>query len=332
MIPTRATWREADDGARIELVRRLRQPVEKVWAALTTPARLAAWMGVEWLGDDGPLREGGRFDYRFANTDMETRGQVLTLKPPRVLEHSWFENIPPAAIVRWSLEPDGDGCVLTLTQRAGPPDDGPRTAAGWTQILESLAASLGEADAETGGGMDAWRRRRDHYAAAFPPRATRDGRRIMVDGHPALRFERYLSKPAPDVWAALTEPAALHAWLQAEATIDPWLGGRFHLVLGGGSSRMEGEILGWDPPRRLEYTWPEGAANGDSIVRFEVYDDGGGSRLVLTHVLTGGGDLADFASGWHWHLDALDSALDGEARVFDRPRWAALRQAYAATL
>jgi uncharacterized protein YndB with AHSA1/START domain len=329
---TQAAWREAEDGPRLELVRRFRRPMVAVWAALTTPARLSAWMGVEWLGGDEPLRQGGRFDYRFANTDLESRGRVLVLDPPRILEHTWFENIPPAAIISWRLAPEGEGCVLTLTHRAGPPEDGPRTAAGWTQLLEALAASLGETNATVGGGMDAWRRRRDDYAAAFPPKALRDGRRIEVDGHPALRFERRLAKPAAAVWNALVEPEALKRWLQAEATIDPHIGGRFHLILGGGSSHMKGEVLRWEPPRVLEYTWPETSAGADSTVRFEVFDDGAGSRLVLTHILPDGGDLADFASGWHWHLDALEGALEGGSREFDRPRWAALKRAYAATL
>jgi uncharacterized protein YndB with AHSA1/START domain len=330
--PTQADWRETAEGPRLTLVRRLRQPIDKVWAALTTPERLAAWMGVEWLGDGGSLRVGAPFDYRFAKTDLESRGRVLALDPPRVLEHSWFENIPPAAVVRWALEPDGEGCVLTLTHSAGPPEDGPRTAAGWTQIIESLAASLGEPGAEAGGGMDAWRRRRDAYSAAFPPQALRDGRRTEVEGRPALRFERRLAKQAAEVWSALVQPEALKRWLQAEATIDPHPGGRFHLVLGGGSSHVQGTILRWEPPRMLEYTWPESNAGAGSVVRFEVFDESPGSRLVLTHILPDGRDLADFASGWHWHLDALERALEGEACAFDRPRWAALKRAYAATL
>jgi len=331
--PTQAAWRRAAGDAQLVLTRRLRQPPETVWAALTTPARLAAWMGVEWLGEDGPLREGAPFSYRFANTDMESRGKVLLFDPPRVFEHSWFENIPPAAVVRWAVEPDGEGSLLTLTHRAGPPDDGPRTAAGWTQILEGLAAELGEPDVARGGGMEAWRRLRDRYAAAFPPEANRDGRRVEADGKPALRFDRLLAKPPTDVWTALVDPEGLSRWLLADAvTVDGKVGGRFHLTLGGGSSRVEGEILRWEPPHLLEYTWPERAANGDSQVRFEIFEAPGGARLVLTHIFSGGGDLADFASGWHWHLDALDGALEGRASVFDQPRWAALRQAYAMTL
>ena len=330
--PIRAAWLPGPGGPHLSLVRRFRQPIETVWAAISLPARMAAWMGVEWLGDEAPLCEGAAFDYRFANTELESRGRVLAFEPPRLLEHSWFENIPPAAVVRWSLEPDGEGCVLTLTHRAGPPEDGPRTAAGWTQLIESLAAGLGESDAAPAQGMEAWRRWRDAYAIAFPPAANRDGRQISEDGAPALRFERRFTAPPAALWDALTQPESLARWLLARAAIDPWPGGRFHLTLGGGSSVMAGIVRRWEPPRVLEYTWPETTAGGDSLVRFEIFDDSGGSRLVLTHILRAGGDLADFASGWHWHLDALEGDLAGEAWPEDPPRWQALRRAYAATL
>jgi uncharacterized protein YndB with AHSA1/START domain len=316
----------------LTLSRSLRQPVEKVWAALVTPERLAAWMGVEWLGADTPLGEGAAFSYRFRNTDMESRGRVLRFEPPYVLEHSWFDNVPPGATIRWELAREGDGSRLTLTHHFPEPDDAPRTAAGWAQLLEALAAALGDETAVPVAGMEGWRRNRDVFAASFPREATRDGRQIIVDGAPALRFERFFPKPAGDVWTALTEPAAIGRWLQAEATIEPHVGGQFLLLLGGGSSRMDGRITAWQPPTLLEYTWPEAAANGDSTVRFELASDDAGTWLILTHRLPSGGDLPDFASGWHWHLDALDIALEGEAREFDRPRWAALRRAYAATL
>ncbi len=215
-----AAFRSAKEGSEIELSRVLRAPIEKVWAALTTPARLAEWMGVEWLGEAGALREGSAFDYRFGATGMESRGAVLRLEPPRLLEHSWFDNIPPGAVVRWELAPEGDGCRLTLTHRFGAPDDAPRTAAGWTQILESLAASLGEAGQAADSGKARWRAARDAYALAFPPRATRDGRRIEIEGSPALRFERRLSKPPERVWAALVEPESLARWMQARASVE----------------------------------------------------------------------------------------------------------------
>jgi uncharacterized protein YndB with AHSA1/START domain len=327
--PVAAAFRPLPAGGELTLTRRFRQPVQKVWATLSTPERLADWMGVEWLGGDAPLREGGPFDYRFRQADIETRGRVLRLEPPRLLEHSWFDNQPPGSIVRWSLEPDGEGCILTLTHLFRAPDDAPRTAAGWADLLGSLAASLGEQPVE--GEMGNWPEQRDRYAAAFPPEATRDGRLSEENGSPALRFERRLAKPPEVVWAALTEPEGIARWL-ATAEVEPRAGGRFHLDFHNGQSIVDGRITRWEPPRLLEHTWPEKNANGDSLVRWELSPAGEGTRLVLTHRLDAGGDLADFASGWHWHLDALDRALEGETVPFDEQRWRLLRKVYEMTL
>lgn len=332
---TAALFRPLPAGGELELTRRFRQPVDKVWAALSTPARLADWMGVEWLGGDEPLHVGAAFDYRFRDSDLESRGTVLRFEPPHLLEHSWFDNLPPGAVVSWAVAPDGAGSILTLTHRFRVPDDAPRNAAGWTQILESLAASLGEAKQggqSKGAGKSPWQVARDHYALEFPPEGNRDGRLTEEDGKPALRFERWLARPFADVWAALVEPELIARWFQADATVEPRVGGTFRLAFHAFDHVVDGTITRWEPPRLLEYRWPEAQANGDSRVRWELSAQGERTRLVLTHRLDKGGDLADFASGWHWHLDALDPALQGESRAFDKQRWALLRQIYRMTL
>jgi uncharacterized protein YndB with AHSA1/START domain len=216
-----------------------------------------------------------------------------------------------------------------LTHVFRSPEDAPRTAAGWTQLLGALGASLGEPADE--GGMEGWRAQRDRYAASFPPEANRDGRRTDENGAPALRFERMLAKPPEAVWTALTEPESIARWLTS-AEVEPRVGGRFHLQFDGGASMVDGRIARYEPPRLLEYSWPEKNANGNSLVRWELLPVGEGTRLILTHRLDGGGDLPDFASGWHWHLDALDRALEGETVPFDEQRWRLLRKVYEMTL
>jgi uncharacterized protein YndB with AHSA1/START domain len=328
MMP--AIFHARPGGDAVELSRFLRHPPEKVWAALTIPARLAAWMGIEWLGPDEALRTGAEMHYRFTNMDMETRGTVLRCEPPALLEHSFSDHFPPGAIVTWSLAPEADGTRLTLTHRFRGPEDAPRTAAGWASLLGQLDAALGGHTPQ--GGMEEWRRWRDDFAASFPPAAIRDGRSMTEDGFPALRFERVMAHPPEKIWSALVEPDAIARWWQAEATVEPRLGGKFSLIFQGGPHRMNGEITRWEPPSVLEYTWPETHANGDSLVRWTLRPDVAGCRLTLTHVLRAGGNAADFASGWHWHLDAMDRALLGETVSFDEPRWKTLRKIYQATL
>jgi uncharacterized protein YndB with AHSA1/START domain len=145
-----------------------------------------------------------------------------------------------------------------------------------------------------------------------------------------LTFERDFPRPLEKVWAALITPARIADWLCADAEVEARVGGRFHLVFRNGPHSMTGVITRFEPPHALEYTWPEAAANGHSIVLWELSATPGGTRLVLTHTLAAGGALADFASGWHWHLDALAAAIDGTATPWDRAEWQSLQTSYAA--
>jgi uncharacterized protein YndB with AHSA1/START domain len=317
------------DGAAIETSRLYRQPPEKLWGALTIPQRFD-WTGVQWQGGEAPLDFGARVDFRFADTGLESRGRVLRCEPCGLLEFSVFDNFPPGGVVTWTLSPEAGGCRLGLRHAFGGLEDAPRMGAGWAQLLDRLGGGLGEH--EPPATIQSWQAMRDRVAAVFPALATRDGRAIILDGVPALQFERQL-RHAPDVvWPALTEPAALARWMQAEATVEPRLGGRFHMIFQGGPHRTDGRIIQWEPPRLLEFTWSERGAGEASRVRFALRPIDGGCVLTLTHLLGGPGDMADYASGWHWHLDCLQDALLGETCPFDTARWAALRAIYAAIL
>ena len=67
-------------GETYELVfeRRLAKSVEKVWAALTTPERLADWLATA----DIDLRVGGRFELYWETHDYRMAG-VIRRKPTR---------------------------------------------------------------------------------------------------------------------------------------------------------------------------------------------------------------------------------------------------------
>jgi uncharacterized protein YndB with AHSA1/START domain len=310
-------------GAELMLTRRLRHPAQKVWAALVTPARLEAWMAVEWLGGEAPLQEGGPFHYRFANTDIESVGRVLRLQPPRLFEHSWFENVPPGAVVRWELEPEGTGSRLTLTHRFGGPDDAPRNAAGWTELLRRLEHALDEPGAGPWSPSD-WRALRDQYAASLGEAASLDARWVDTAEGQAVRFVRVLDHPVQTVWALLTDPRAMARWMQADMQVEPRVGGRFRAAFHGMQAVGEGEVTAWDPPRRFAFTWPD-------AVSFTLEPHPAGCRLTLdTRVAPE--RAADNAAGWHWHLDALQRALLGETVGWEWPRIQALHKIYDATL
>ena len=78
--------------------------VEDLWAALTTPERLARW----FLPVEGDLEPGGR--YRL---EGNASGTIDHCEPPRALDLTW-EAGPRTSWVRVRLAPDGERARLTL--------------------------------------------------------------------------------------------------------------------------------------------------------------------------------------------------------------------------
>jgi len=130
--------RKSGDAYEIVFVRRLKQPIEKVWAALTIPERIADWLAAASIEPD--LRIGARFRLRFTEGDYRMAGEIVALDPPRLIAWTWPDPVGADAtpsIVRFDLAPEGAGCVLTLTNTGlGPPD--PNQLAGWHTHLEGL--------------------------------------------------------------------------------------------------------------------------------------------------------------------------------------------------
>jgi uncharacterized protein YndB with AHSA1/START domain len=120
-----------DDTLQIVFHRRLRAPVEKVWAALTTAERLADW----FANAEIDLRVGGilRLDGNGMNTD-EMR--ITICEPPRTFALAWKIG-PKESLVRFDLAPQADGCELTLTH-SGVPIAAANARAGWHALLEAL--------------------------------------------------------------------------------------------------------------------------------------------------------------------------------------------------
>lgn len=151
-------------GETYELVfeRRLACPPEKVWAALTTPERLADWLAKAEID----LRVGGRFELYWDTHDYRMRGTITELDPPRRIAWTWPDDQHPDSIVRWELEPDGDGCRLRLTQSNLNRPSLLSVVGGWHTHLEGLPSAV--------EGIDApWRAEREReivrlYEGALP--------------------------------------------------------------------------------------------------------------------------------------------------------------------
>jgi uncharacterized protein YndB with AHSA1/START domain len=146
-----------------------------------------------------------------------------------------------------------------------------------------------------------------------------------------IRFDRRLAHPIERVWGAITDPEHAIKWWGA-LDIDLTTGGKAVVEWQntddhGNRAVMHGVITELDPPRLLEI---EGDIHG--TLRFALVPDGDGTRLTFTSTLELPEEFrTKVLAGWHFHLDALDEALDGEAvdwQHWPRDRWEQIHAEY----
>jgi uncharacterized protein YndB with AHSA1/START domain len=149
------------------------------------------------------------------------------------------------------------------------------------------------------------------------------------DGRAELRIRRRLAATPASVWRALTDPAELERWLAVSAELELRLGGRVELQLGGDTA--VGEILRFDPPAQLAFSWHESSGAFSSRVDIRLSPDGDGTWLELRHAFTGPANAYGFAAGWHHKLELLADALEGRRPAWRDARFEELLAAYAQT-
>ncbi len=121
------------DTFEIVFERRINKPIDKVWAALTVPERIADWLAIV----DLDLRLGGHYRLKFATEDPEMMGEIIEFEPLRLLTHTWPDPDHPSGVVRYELEPDDEGCRLRFTN-SGLPAKYARSVAGWHVFLDAV--------------------------------------------------------------------------------------------------------------------------------------------------------------------------------------------------
>lgn len=139
-----------------------------------------------------------------------------------------------------------------------------------------------------------------------------------------LRIERVIDASPERVFRAWTTAEAMERWYEAQpgwevkvTELDLRVGGRYRIQWGppGAEPYAEtGEYLEIDPPHRLVMT--ETLHVGQTIgwhqttVTVELHDDGGKTRMVLTHRGFGSSTERDQAAGgWPHFLDRMERLI-----------------------
>ena len=125
-------------------------PIERVWAAITTPSTIKQWfLGVDTESDwtvGSPIVHRGEYQGK----PYVDKGTIRRFEPLHVLEHDhWSEGSGLAdepdnyQVVTWTLSEQGDGTELELTERNLPSDEAAKVSEQtWSMVLGNLKQLL----------------------------------------------------------------------------------------------------------------------------------------------------------------------------------------------
>ena len=145
---------------------------------------------------------------------------------------------------------------------------------------------------------------------------------------PLTVYTIYIASTPEKVWRALTTAEFSRMYFFGNAVeVEPRLGGAFTVRTPDGALHISGEVLEYDPPKRLSVTfnvnWPELIEKlGPTLVTYEIESVGEAVRLTMSEghdrplsddILSGG------RQGWPAILSSLKSLLEtGKVLVIPR--------------
>jgi uncharacterized protein YndB with AHSA1/START domain len=131
--------RSADGQGAVRMEDRLGADIDDVWSAITSPSRLARWIG-EVQGD---LRQAGEFRFHFYASGSEGTGRVEECEPPTRLLLTVALGQPEEDVIEVVLAADGHQTILIWEERGMPVSQLAAYGAGVQIHVEDLVAYLG---------------------------------------------------------------------------------------------------------------------------------------------------------------------------------------------
>ncbi|MCW3122229.1 MAG: Activator of Hsp90 ATPase 1 family protein [Flavipsychrobacter sp.] len=122
-----------------------------------------------------------------------------------------------------------------------------------------------------------------------------------------LIIERTYNAPSDKVWAALTSKAAMKEWCFDVSGFEPKVGYVFTFEGSNdcGNFQHECVVTIAEPNKLLAFSWRYIGYEGNSLVTYELFDEGDKTRVRLTHVgletiaVNGKGfERESFEGGW----------------------------------
>jgi uncharacterized protein YndB with AHSA1/START domain len=147
-------------------------------------------------------------------------------------------------------------------------------------------------------------------------------------------YVTYIRTTPERLWSALTSPEfAQEYWRGAHPQADWKAGGEWKLMFPDGRLADSGEIVAFEPAKRLSIRWrnewsPELKAEGFSLCTMEIERVEGAVKLTVTHSMEREASkfIAAVSGGWPQILSNLKSLLETGAVVLG-PKYAAKAEA-----
>lgn len=150
---------------------------------------------------------------------------------------------------------------------------------------------------------------------------------VLTPDHDALITEIYISAPPERVFQAISDPGQQQIWWNKgnleTFEMDARRGGRWRMVSvqtnkninGVSKFNCTGEILEFDPPRVLAYSWNANWHNQAlhaSVVRWELSPKEGGTIVKVTHSGLAQETVArkDYQGGWPGVVERLKTYVE----------------------
>jgi len=136
-------------------------------------------------------------------------------------------------------------------------------------------------------------------------------------------YVTYIRTTPEKLWQALTSAEFTRQyWLGVSVEIELRKGGAWKLSYPGGLVTDTGEIVEYDPPRRLAIRWqnefrPELKAEGRSLCIMEIAPEGPVVKLTVSHSIERAGSkfIEAVSGGWPQILSNLKSLLETGATI-----------------
>jgi uncharacterized protein YndB with AHSA1/START domain len=141
----------------------------------------------------------------------------------------------------------------------------------------------------------------------------------MADGaNSSFVYVTYIRTTPELLWSALTNPEfAQQYWRGAHPVADWKVGGSWKLMLPDGRVADTGEIVAFEPNRKLVLRWrnefmPELKAEGWSLCTMEIEPSEGAVKLTVTHTMERAASqfIGAVSGGWPQILSNLKSLLE----------------------